>query len=134
MNEAVLDTNIFISALTGSKNCQKILELLIEGRLTIAVSEKLLRELSAVLSDKKFEMDPSEAVTFVEFVATRARVVVPAAAVADCRDPKDNAILECALEANAACVITGDSDLLILNPWRSIKIARPAEFLKSIGI
>jgi len=38
-----------------------------------------------------------------------------------CRDPKDNKFLELALEVNAACIVTGDKDLLVLNPFENIR-------------
>jgi putative PIN family toxin of toxin-antitoxin system len=47
-----------------------------------------------------------------------------------CRDPKDNKFLELAVEAGAACIITWDKDLLVLNPFEAIPILTPADFLK----
>lgn len=49
-----------------------------------------------------------------------------------CRDPKDNMILELAASGQADFIITGDKDLPVLNPFRSIRILTPAEFLKSV--
>ena len=49
--------------------------------------------------------------------------------VEDSRDPNDNHILGCALESHAHTIITGDQDLLVLNPFRSVEILAPAEFL-----
>lgn len=46
-----------------------------------------------------------------------------------CRDPKDDRILELAVNGDAAYIVTGDADLLILNPFRDIEILRPADFL-----
>ena len=46
-----------------------------------------------------------------------------------CRDKKDNKFLELALQANAACIITGDNDLLVLNPFQNIPIITAGEFL-----
>jgi putative PIN family toxin of toxin-antitoxin system len=48
-----------------------------------------------------------------------------------CRDPKDNKFLELAIEAGAACTITGDKDLLVLHPFENIPILSAADFLKS---
>ncbi len=45
-------------------------------------------------------------------------------------DPKDNKFLELALAGNATCIITGDKDLLVLNPFRNIQIISPKEFLE----
>ncbi len=47
-----------------------------------------------------------------------------------CRDPKDNMILELAVAGNADFIVTGDQDLLTLNPFRKIKIVNPVNFLK----
>ena len=53
----------------------------------------------------------------------------PGVRVTDCRDAKDNRYLELALAAGADVIVSSDDDLLILEPWRGIRILRPAEFL-----
>ena len=50
-----------------------------------------------------------------------------------CRDPDDDAMLELAVNGNAATIVTGDSDLLILNPFRGIQILAPADFVRQGG-
>jgi putative PIN family toxin of toxin-antitoxin system len=52
-------------------------------------------------------------------------------AIHACRDPKDNKFLELAVESGAACIITGDKDLLVLNPYEHIQILTAADFLKT---
>jgi len=49
-----------------------------------------------------------------------------------CRDSKDDKFLELAVNGGAACIISGDEDLLILNPFRDIPIIKPDEFLNSL--
>jgi predicted nucleic acid-binding protein len=49
--------------------------------------------------------------------------------ITDCRDAKDNKFLELAVSGKADCVVSGDSDLLVLNPFRGISILTPREFL-----
>lgn len=53
----------------------------------------------------------------------------PAVRVADCRDPKDDKYLELALASGAETIVSSDDDLLVLHPWRSVRILRPAEYL-----
>ena len=48
-----------------------------------------------------------------------------------CRDPEDDHILELAVNGNATYIVTGDADLLVLNPFRGVKILTPAEFLQA---
>ena len=47
-----------------------------------------------------------------------------------CRDPKDNKFLELAVSGRATHIITGDTDLLALHPFRGIQIVPPQVLLK----
>jgi uncharacterized protein len=51
----------------------------------------------------------------------------PTVRVSDYRDPKDNKYL--ALAAGAETIVSSDDDLLVLDPWRGVRIMRPAEYL-----
>ncbi len=51
----------------------------------------------------------------------------------DCRDPKDNMYLELALASGAGTIVSSDGDLLVLHPWRSVRILRPADYLAEAG-
>ena len=46
-----------------------------------------------------------------------------------CRDPDDDKLLELAVNGAADFIVTGDDDLLVMNPFRGIAIVTPAEFL-----
>lgn len=49
--------------------------------------------------------------------------------VTKCRDAKDNKFLELAVTGYAACIVSGDGDLLVLHPFRGIPIVTPQAFL-----
>ncbi len=51
--------------------------------------------------------------------------------VHECRNSKYNKYLELAVSGQVECIVTGDDDLLVLNPWRSIEILNVKEFLVS---
>jgi len=53
----------------------------------------------------------------------------PTERVTDCRDAKDDKYLELALASGAGAIVSSDADLLVLHPWRSVRILRPAEYL-----
>jgi putative PIN family toxin of toxin-antitoxin system len=55
-------------------------------------------------------------------------VVEPAEAVTDCSDYEDNRILELALACQAIIIVSNDSDLLQMSPWRGIPILSPRDF------
>ena len=46
-----------------------------------------------------------------------------------CRDPDDDAIIECAVNSNAELIISGDKDLLALKQYNQIRIITPREYL-----
>ncbi len=48
-----------------------------------------------------------------------------------CRDPKDDKFLSLSKSGEASLILTGDEDLLVLNPFEKIRIISPAHFLKN---
>lgn len=55
--------------------------------------------------------------------------VEPIERVQACRDPHDDVFLELALAGEATAIVSGDDDLLTLNPFREIPILTPDQFL-----
>jgi predicted nucleic acid-binding protein len=60
---------------------------------------------------------------------TSAELVTITARIAACRDPTDDKFLELAVNGHADLIVSGDADLLALNPFRGIPIVTPATFL-----
>jgi uncharacterized protein len=48
--------------------------------------------------------------------------------IKDCRDEKENFLLETAIRGKADYIVTGDKDLLVLNPYRGKEIIGFKEF------
>jgi uncharacterized protein len=53
--------------------------------------------------------------------------------IAACRDPTDDKFLELAVSGKADLIVSGDGDLLALNPFRGIPILAPAAFVQTRG-
>jgi predicted nucleic acid-binding protein len=53
--------------------------------------------------------------------------------IAACRDPTDDKFLALAINGHADQIVSGDADLLALNPFRHIPIVRPAEFTHGLA-
>ncbi len=130
----VIDTNIFVSAFLGSKNARLVLKEAIEGDFLIVMSKGQLREIKEVLYRPKFNkyITPAEVDELISLLSIKAIVPVIYEKIIDCRDPKDNMILEEAVYGNAQYVITGDDDLLVLNPYKWIRIVNLRDFIKEI--
>jgi uncharacterized protein len=61
---------------------------------------------------------------------TKAELVSITESIALCRDPKDDKFLELAMSGGADVIVSGDADLLVLNPFRGIPIVPPATFVR----
>jgi uncharacterized protein len=69
----------------------------------------------------------------LEVLRSNAIWFAPALQVRDRRDPKDDKYLELALAAGAATIISSDDDLLVLNPWRGVRLLTPGDYLLAFG-
>jgi predicted nucleic acid-binding protein len=50
--------------------------------------------------------------------------------IAACRGPTDDKFLELAVNGHADLLLTGDADLLVLNPFRGIPVVAPMTFVQ----
>jgi len=129
----VLDTNVLISAVLFGGRPRKILEKAIRGEIRIFVSEAILEELKGVLERPKFGYSPERVYGLLIELIGIAELVNPSKKVRVIQeDPDDNRILECAIEAGANYVITGDFHLLKLGGYQNIEILNPVDFLEKI--
>ena len=68
-------------------------------------------------------------IEFLETILNDAVWIEIQESVVACRDPKDDKFLALAVNGQADFIVTGDRDLLVLNPFRGIAIVQPEEFL-----
>jgi len=127
--KVVIDTNIWISYLLGSL-LQGMDEKILSKEIKVVVSEEMLKELSEVSSRPKFKniFTAKRIKELFSLLDSYAIVVSPSQKVNVCRDGKDNFLLEVALEGEADYLVTGDEDLLVLDPFHNTKIVKPKDF------
>ncbi len=103
------------------------------GKLTLIVSESIVREYVAVLQRPKFGVTAEELTATVDYLFKKAEFVSPTQAVdAVHDDPSDNKFLEAAVEGNADFVVSGDTHLLALGTFRDIAIISGRDFIDRI--
>ncbi len=125
----VFDTNVYISAfITPGGRGEAAYLRVIDGEVELAVSVPILTELARKLKEK-FHWDDERIKAAVRHVAAAATVVKPAERLAVLSDEPDNRILECAKEADAAVIVTGDRHLLGLGTFGGTAIVTLAAFL-----
>jgi uncharacterized protein len=127
--KAVIDTNIWISFLIG-KLLAGLDDYILDGLLEVVTSDEQLEEITTVLKRPKFRrhFSTDDIEEFLSLLYKSARIVELHHTIKDCRDEKDNFLLETAIRSKADYIVTGDKDLLVLNPYRGRKIIGFKEF------
>ncbi|HBG42811.1 MAG TPA: putative toxin-antitoxin system toxin component, PIN family, partial [Porphyromonadaceae bacterium] len=99
----------------------------------IALLPQTLIEFVFVIFRKKFDRyfeGYRQRLELIETIRKNIVFVTPVEQIVACRDPKDNMLLELAVAAKALCIVTGDHDLQILDPFGNIRIVSPTEFIE----
>jgi putative PIN family toxin of toxin-antitoxin system len=74
-------------------------------------------------------IDP-DARAWLKKLMVAAELVTITERIVACRDPTDDKFLELAVNGHADLIISGDGDLLALNPFRDTPIITPAIFVQ----
>jgi putative PIN family toxin of toxin-antitoxin system len=128
----VVDTNALISRLLLPTSVPgQAVRKAVDGGILL-VSEATMNELADVLARQKFDRHISlgDRQQFLRLLGRLAELVPIVYPVQACRDPNDNKFLEVALNGKAELILTGDADLLALQPWQGVAILSPANYLK----
>ncbi len=151
--QVVFDVNVFIDALVTGRDsfeswpsppptsghfaadCVGIVNDAVEFSLWLSphVLTNIERVLESPTSQDGFAWEPQRVEDYLEIlveisIASGGAVVTPAQAVTDCADYENNRILELALACQAVIIVSNDSDLLHMSPWRGIPILSPRDF------
>jgi len=127
----VLDTNVVISAALSKSSISRQAFDMALAQGTILLSWPTIAELQEVLSRKRFDkfVHEHDRMLLLSALVRDAMLVEPEETAVACRDPKDNKFLEVAITGKAACIVSGDDNLLVLHPFRNIPVLTPRDFL-----
>jgi uncharacterized protein len=133
--KAVFDTNVVASASFWRGKPFDCLAAWAEGRCEAVVSPALLAEYHETIEELRLDYPNRPPVEWADALAKSAGLVFPTdRATGATPDPDDEMVLECALAAEADCIVSGDKKhLLPLREFRGIRIVSPADFLRLIA-
>ncbi|OIP98184.1 putative toxin-antitoxin system toxin component, PIN family [bacterium CG2_30_40_12] len=133
MIKAVLDTNVYISAIIFGGNPRAIIELCINNMVDTYTSSLILLEIAQKLQSK-FLWNRTDVALAIKTISKTSKVIVPQQKFNVVNeDPTDNKIIECAVAASASFIVTGDRHLLSLEKFKGIKIVSPKDFLSFVS-
>ena len=133
--KVVLDTNVFVSGLLSSQGPpRQIVDAWLDEHFTLVTSPYLVGELIHVLDypriAERIYLKEAEVDTILAALLSQAEMVpgeieLPGVT----RDPKDDAVVACAVEGEADYIISGDQDLLVLGEYEGIEVVTPRRFI-----
>lgn len=135
MQNVVVDASVVVSAALKPSSIpfQALVTAVRSDRL--CMSEAVADEIGGVLARPGFRrrLASRDQATGIAVLLQSAAMVETHESVSDCRDAKDDKYLELALAAGAWAIVSGDADLLVLDPWRGVRIVTPAEYVRLVG-
>lgn len=135
-DRVVLDSNVLISALLSPVGApRRVLDRLAHAYATLLFSDSTFAELAQRIARPKFDRYRSaeQMSAYLDWLIELSEWVNTLDEVEACRDPDDNKFLGVALAGKADILITGDTDLLVLDPFEGLPIISPAQFLQEAG-
>jgi putative PIN family toxin of toxin-antitoxin system len=129
----VLDTSVLVSfLLTRGRVISAIIEQWETGRLKVIISPKIMAELRHVVEDERLasRLRPGALEVLLRALTENAEVVAGELELLGVtEDPDDDMVVACAVEGNAAYIITRDQHLLRMGTYRDIVVVSPEEFV-----
>jgi putative PIN family toxin of toxin-antitoxin system len=127
----VIDTNVLISGLFSTASTPALAVEKAVTKAQLVATTETLRELIEKLHSPKFDqyVRRERRDALLERVASLVEIIDVLQSIRASRDPKDDKFLDAAVNGRADVIVTGDNDLLALNPFRSIAIVTPADYL-----
>ena len=127
----VLDTNVLVSAALKRQSTPSMAARLVEHRGTLLKSLVTEQQLFEVVARPYLaSLIDAESQAWLKRLLAHAELVAIGERIAACRDPTDDKFLELAVSGRADLIVSGDADLLTLNPFRDIPIVTPAIFVQ----
>jgi putative PIN family toxin of toxin-antitoxin system len=118
---AVLDSNIFVSAVQFGGRPQELLRAAEDGRDALVLSEPILTEVTEVLVRKSL-WSPGRVSLRLERIRSVAVLTPAELEISACEDPDDNRILEAAVPGAANFIVSGDDHLLRMKISAELKL------------
>ena len=123
----LIDTNILISALFFGKFPKEFLNEVLVKNFEICINDKILDEYEATIHKKILKKKILDEVLYEKFLQD-VRFFEMKSDLKICRDPDDDKFINCAIDAKAIYIVSGDNDLLTLKNFAGIEIVTAREF------
>lgn len=132
MITVILDTNVVVSAFLNEDGLEAaVLDLALNRRLSLILSEPILAEYAQVLHRRKLGFDPKQIERALTQIRQVARLVAPSKTVSASKDEPDNRFLECAEAGSADFLVTGNTRHFP-KKWKTTLVVTARELIENV--
>ena len=124
----VVDTNVIIFGVFFGGAPGEVLKAIVSNKVTACASKQIVEEyieiVNEMISRKQGKLNSDILLMLIESL----EMIKPKTHVKISRDPDDDKFIECAKDADALYIVSGDKDLLVIKQYENIKIITAKEF------
>ena len=124
----VVDTNVVISGIFFGGVPRKIVEAVADGAIDAYATAEILDEYMGIIASMLERKQGRINQSILSPLFSSIKIIETASRIEVCRDPDDNKFIECAVDAKALYIVSGDNDLLDINEYDGICIITAKEF------
>ncbi|MFA5864611.1 MAG: putative toxin-antitoxin system toxin component, PIN family [Phycisphaerae bacterium] len=129
----VIDTNVLVSGiLTPDGTCGNIIDLIIDGRIDIAVDGRIMDEYDTVLRGSLLHLLKERVGEVLDVIEVTADHIEPLALKVELPDLTDLPFLEVAVSAGAV-LVTGNKRHFPAQQCRNVQVLTPREMLELLS-
>lgn len=135
MSDIVLDTNCLIASFSKKGNYFEVWKGLQEGRYTLCVSNEILAEYEEIISHKVNRVIAANVIQML-LSSPFVRLIVPYYHFQLIKaDVDDNKFVDCAIAANASCIVSEDSHFNVLKsiPFPKVEVIHLEQFMQLLS-
>ena len=124
----VVDTNVVISGVFFGGNPRRIVEAIVNGSINAYATADIVDEYMEIIDSMITRKQGKLSLRILSPLFSSFKVIEGKSQIAVCRDPDDDKFLECAVDAKALYIVSGDNDLLDIEAYDGIQIITAKEF------
>ena len=132
-------TSSLICAVISAKSLPALVFAQAKQAHILFISLEPITELQTVVARKKFDRyfigkEANRRESFFAEYRAIAQLVEPTHTATECRDKNDNMFLSLALSVEADMIVSSDNDLLVLNPYKNIRVLTVRQYAEENGL
>ena len=124
----VVDTNVVISGMFFGGNPRKIIESIVDGDIAAFATTEIIDEYMEIIESMIERKQGSFNQRVFSPLFSALNIINSETKIEISRDPDDDKFIECAVDAKALYIVSGDKDLLDISEYKDIQIITAKEF------